>query len=70
METLFTVGIRKEFTAHKSQSSETFRRVRRKNKYKGSWFHYRVSKRSSPGGSRTASLKFPLPRVASMCFRS
>jgi hypothetical protein len=28
------------------------------------------SKRSSPGGSRTASLKFPLPRVASMCFRS
>jgi hypothetical protein len=28
------------------------------------------SKRSSPGGRRTASLKFPLPRVASMCFRS
>lgn len=25
---------------------------------------------SSPGGSRTASLRFPLPRVASMCFRS
>lgn len=26
--------------------------------------------RSSPGGSLTASLRFPLPRVASMCFRS
>lgn len=25
---------------------------------------------SSPGGSRTASLKFPLPKVASMCFWS
>jgi hypothetical protein len=39
METLFTDGVRKEFLVHKSQSSETCRRVRRKNKYKGSWFH-------------------------------